>query len=265
MILRACSRRYRKTAGPLRIVACAAVAAAISGAPAGAARAALDETPETVVFGDQGPLGGGTAHAWVRVDAAGRPTTFGVSFDPAALAGLPPTHAETALALPRLAGLPFVSAVIDWAPHGHPPGELYGVPHFDVHFYAIAENVRTAIVASGPAAEATPAPDLVPAEFAGGDTVPAMGRHYIARSAAEYRGGTFGATPIYGYWNGHLAFVEAMVALSYLQTHPAHSEELARPARVETAGAYPGRWSVAYDPTAQRYDIAFGKLVTLSP
>jgi hypothetical protein len=119
-----------------------------------------------------------------------------------------------------------------------------------------------AIAPSGPAAAATPAPNLVPAGFqTDGATVPMMGMHFISGLQPEFHGGTFTATPIYGYWNGQLAFVESMITLDYLEHHPVLSSALPQPAGFEQSGLYPTQWSANYDSVAHRYDIAFSRLI----
>jgi hypothetical protein len=64
-----------------------------------------------------------------------------------------------------------------------------------------------------------------------------------------------------GYWNGHLAFVESIMTLACLQHHPVLSSALPQPAGFEQGGLYPTQWSANYDSVAQRYDIAFSRLI----
>ena len=212
-------------------------------------------------IGDRKPLGAGTAYSWVRRDASGAVSSFGLSFDEKALTNLSGEMQEIALALPAIDGAPFRTAVIDWNPHGHPPEHVYTVPHFDFHFYTIDEASRMAIAPQGEAAEAKPDAELLPAGFVtDGATVPMMGKHYLSGASPEFNGGTFTATPIYGYYGGHLIFVESMVTVDYLKSKPALSQPLAQPARFERSGAYPTTYSVAYDAGKHRYDIAFSAL-----
>lgn len=212
-------------------------------------------------IGDRKPLGAGTAYTWVRRDAQGAVSSFGLSFDEKALTNLSHEMQEISLALPTVDGAPFRTAVIDWNPHGHPPEHVYTVPHFDFHFYTIDEASRMAIAPKGEAAEAKPSADLLPAGFiTDGETIPMMGKHYLSPANPEFSGGTFTATPIYGYYGGHMIFVESMVTLAYLNTKPALSQPLAQPARYEQPGAYPSQYTVAYDAANHRYDIAFEAL-----
>jgi hypothetical protein len=116
-----------------------------------------------------------------------------------------------------------------------------------------------AIAPKGPGADAKPVAELFPAGFiTDGETVPMMGKHYLSPANPEFTGGTFTATPIFGYYGGHLIFVESMVTLAYLDGKPSLSKPLAQPARYERGGVYPTQWSVSYDAAAHRYDVAFG-------
>jgi hypothetical protein len=214
-----------------------------------------------IILGETKPLGAANAYSWVQTGAHGDVTAFGLSFGEAALTKLGSTPAEIVLALPPAPNLRVRTAVINWNPQGHPPAHVYDVPHFDFHFYTIDEATRMAIAPVGPAAAATPAPNLVPAGFrTDGATIPMMGMHFISAAAPEFNGGKFTATPIYGYANGHLAFVESMITLDYLRARPGLSATLPVPAHFEQSGLYPTQWTAKYDATAHRYDIAFSGL-----
>jgi len=236
-------------------------AAIIATATFAAAAPATIAAPQAEQIGDRKPLGAGSAYSWVRRDASGAMSSFGLSFDDKALTNLSGEMQEIALALPAVDGSPFRTAVIDWNPHGHPPEHVYTVPHFDFHFYTIDEASRMAIAPKGEAADAKPAAELLPAGFVtDGETIPMMGKHYVSPANPEFSGGTFTATPIYGYYGGHLIFVESMVTVDYLKSKPALSQPLAQPARFEQPGAYPTTYSVAYDAAKHRYDIAFSAM-----
>jgi len=86
---------------------------------------------------------------------------MGVTFDDAALSNLGDAMSMVVLPLPHVAGLPFVTAVINSNPHGHPPKAIYDAPHFDVHFYSIDETTRLAVAPNRPEAAVTPVPSLV--------------------------------------------------------------------------------------------------------
>jgi hypothetical protein len=240
----------KSVAAALLVTAALATSSATIAAPNGAEQ-----------IGDRKPLGAGSAYSWVRRDASGAVSAFGLSFDENALTKLGEKEQEIALALPAVEGAPFRTAVIDWNPHGHPPAHVYDVPHFDFHFYTIDESARMAIAPKGADADAKPAAELLPAGYiTDGETIPMMGKHYLSPASPEFHGVPFTATPIYGYYGGHLIFVESMVTLAYLNGKPALSQPLAQPARFEQPGIYPARYSITYDASAHRYDIAFGAL-----
>lgn len=244
-----------------RIAATAIFATAVLTGTTAATVAASSPHQQHQQIGERQPLGGGSVYTWVRRDAAGKVSSFGLSFDENALTNLGDKEREIPLALPAIDGAPFRTAVIDWNPHGHPPEHVYDVPHFDFHFYTIDEKSRMAIAPKGADADATPAADALPAGFVtDGDTIPMMGKHYLPRSMAEFNGGKFTATPIYGYYGGKMIFVESMVTVAYLNTKPSLAQPLPQPARFPDHGAYPSAWSVTYDAAAHRYDVAFSGL-----
>jgi hypothetical protein len=250
--------KEKMMAGTSIAAAVLAVVALLAEGAVGAAAAPSGASSATQL-GERKAFGQGYAQSWVRRDADGNVIAFGLSFDEAALGNLGEKPVEVVLALPAGANLPFRTAVVDWNPQGHPPAHVYDVPHFDFHFYTIDETTRMAIGPSGPAATATPAPDIVPTGFiTDGGTVPMMGKHYLAASLPEFHGGTFTATPIYGYYDSHLVFVESMVTITSLREKRTFGGSLAQPARFEKPGAYPAQWSIGYDATAHRYEVAFG-------
>ena len=49
--------------------------------------------------------------------------------------------------------IPFLHFVANWNPEGHPPQEVYTVPHFDLHFYTISNEERLSIEAPATTSE----------------------------------------------------------------------------------------------------------------
>src|SRR5438128_9596618 len=102
------------------------------------------------------PIGKGAARAWVTLDPNGHPTAIGVTFDEAALDGLPMDiphgqhGTEYVLAMPpEASATPFDHVGVNWNPHGHEPSTIYDVGHFDFHFYMIGQQERARITAQG--------------------------------------------------------------------------------------------------------------------
>lgn len=116
-------------------------------------------------------MGNGSLQSFVALNGNGRPKVIGIEFDGAALTGLPgendpPSDGtwdipnpdgtiawcccgyEHILELPGSAGAtPFEHIVVNWNNHGHPPPDVYDVPHLDFHFYTISNEERNEIPA----------------------------------------------------------------------------------------------------------------------
>ena len=229
------------------VLAASAVLLAVSSAAAAPAGT-------QIAYADSKALGAGNAKTFALTEG-GKLQTLGVRIDASALRELGDRQSETALALPKFAGVPFQTIVIDWNPHGHPPAHVYDVPHFDVHMYAIDEPSRMKIA---PGAAVKPPAELVPAGFiTDGEVVPMMGLHYVDSSAAEFHGKPFSLTPIYGYDAGRLIFVEAMLTKAYLESKPDVTRALPQPASVQAHGLYPTSYQVRYDKAADTYVVSF--------
>lgn len=218
-------------------------------------------------YGQPVNVGNGTARGWVTLDA-GQPTAVGVSLTATALVGLPASSTEYTVSLPaQAAATAFDHVGLDWNPAGHPPPDVYTVPHFDFHFYRITEAERAAILAT-PADSAnvyrTPAPQNVPAGYIDAHAgEPRMGNHWIDPTSSEFQpGGTFTKTFIYGFYNGQLVFWEPMITLAHLQSNPDATATLKLPQQYPQANEYyPTTYSVTYDAGTQEYRIVLGSLV----
>lgn len=274
------ARRIRLN--PLFVLAgaTALTAAVLAATQAGAERSAAAETSAPLAAGDSQlvttsavPMGDGSIRAWVRLDAKRQPTSVGVTFPEAALSNLPAGGAgrsccdgpEFVLALPAdVPSLPFTHVVVNWNPKGHEPAGIYDKPHFDFHFYMIAPETREEITADGAdlgrctkplGAAATPA-GYVPAP--GG--VPKMGAHWILAATPELHGQPFTKTFLYGSYDGQLTFLEPMITLAYLRTHPDLTETLPLPQAYPTPGRYPTSYSIRFDPATREYTVSLDNL-----
>lgn len=236
-----------------------------------------DDGPRTIEGAAQ-PLGQGSARSWVTLDAQGTPQAVGITLSEAALQGLPTTAAgghaasEITLKLPAEAAATGIDHIeIDWNPQGHEPDPIYGVAHFDFHFYLITQAQQQAIVPSDPAyatkAARLPAATYVPTGYVPppGDpvanTVPQMGIHWVDPSSPEFNGKPFTSTFIYGSYDGRFTFVEPMVTKAFLDSKPDFVHDVAQPSRVAFSGYYPSRYRVSYDASAKVYRIVLDGLV----
>lgn len=218
-----------------------------------------------MVYGDSARLGNGKAKVFADIDHRGNVRAVGFALSEKALEGLPEHNMlELTLKLPSILQIPpYNHMVINWEPHGHPPENVYNVPHFDFHFYFISEETRKSITCQGADAQVcTKQPDATElAEFyVPGDAVPQMGWHWADSRSPEFHGKPFTATFINGYYNGHMHFVEPMVTLDYLRKKENFNKEVSTPAVWPTAGYFPKAYSVYYDAKSKYHFITLNKL-----
>jgi hypothetical protein len=223
-------------------------------------------------------LGNGTVRTWVKYHN-GKPASLGITFSETALQGLPTAEQlpknmpmmEYELALPpeaKATGFDHIS--LDYGPLGHEPKNIYDKPHFDVHFYMTSPAERKKITAQGKdlaICEKKPAAGLLPAGYIlpPATSIPRMGMHAMDPSGAEFRGGEFTQTFIYGYYNGKMTFIEPMIAVSYLATKPNFSTPVKTPAIYEKPGFYPTRYSISFDEKRREYTVALDGLTWRVP
>lgn len=236
-------------------------------------------------FGAPVQIGQGQARSYALYAQDGDrvPVEFGVALDSLALEGLPTQGAmlELPLALPADPVLPYRYVVLNWNPEGHPPEEVYGVPHFDFHFYMTPRSEVEAILPSDPnfARKANHVPEgdylppfyivpVAPGEEVASAAEPRMGVHWVDVRSPELQGmlgnpsayEPFTTTFIYGSWDGRITFLEPMISRAYLLTHPDVVLPISQPAAVPEAGWYPGAYRIVYDRDAKEYRIGLTDL-----
>jgi hypothetical protein len=195
------------------------------------------------------------AKPFVRRDAANHVTAMGMVIPAATVKALPAHRSEAVYPLEG-AGL-VRSANLQWHPAGHEPMHVYDVPHFDLHFYTIGEDVRHTIVPGAAAGTVKPAKAILPAGvILAPGFVPAMGMHAVPGTQPEFNGGKFTVSPIIGYWNGELAFFEVMFTKGWLVKNLDKEAPYPQPASIHQHGSYPTRYSVHYDKAADAYTVA---------
>lgn len=195
------------------------------------------------------------AKPFVRRDAANHLTAIGLVI-PAATVNALPAHRSEAVYPLEGAGL-VRSANLQWHPVGHEPMHVYDVPHFDLHFYTISEDVRRTIVPGAASGTVKPAKALLPAGvIVAPGFVPGMGMHAVPRTQPEFNGGKFTISPIIGYWNSELAFFEVMFTKGWLVKNLDKEAAYPQPASIHQHGSYPTRYSVHYDKVADTYTVS---------
>ncbi|MFL5494285.1 MAG: DUF5602 domain-containing protein [Gemmatimonadales bacterium] len=256
-------------------------------------------------YGTPVRVGEGTARTYVLVNTSDRdvPLEVGVALSEGAMEGLPAATANgmaamaghgsmlvNLLALPELNPTPYQFVELDWNPAGHEPAAIYGIPHFDFHFYTVSRETRSSILpsdpryaeaaASFPAAEFRPPFYLDAATAAGAPawavTVPQMGLHWFDVRAPELQAALgnpagyqpFTRTFIKGTWDGRFIFDEPMITRAWLLTKRISSREAApdeiisvpTAERYAPAGYYPQAYRVAYDPRAREFLVGLTQL-----
>jgi hypothetical protein len=245
----------------------------------GGSGSSYSHSSSKTVKGPAVPMGNGKAWTWVKL-TDGKPVATGISFSEKAIEGLPTDlpmpdmtgmegampSKEYVLELPKeIKGMPYDHVSFDWNPKGHVPMQIYGVPHFDVHFYLLTKDEQGAISNMGDDVDrCNKAPDgmYIPTSYISppGTVVPKMGKHWLDPATPELSGKPFTSTFIYGTYNGKTAFFEPMIALSYLQQKPNYSLDLKMPKCYDRDGYYPSKYSITFDKRHHEYTVAMESL-----
>lgn len=208
---------------------------------------------------------------WLHTDAKGKPLSLGFTASVQALTEFEKTASdsnpmpEMSLPLPRHPALPFRHLYFLWNPQGHEPPGIYDLPHYDVHFYLLSSSERNAISCMGEDEARClkqPSQDAIPSHY--GKTpagVPKMGWHWVDLLSPEFNGQIFTSTMIYGYYDGHMAFLEPMVTKAFLQSHPQFSAPIRQPRIYPKAGYYPTVYRVRYLPLSDSYEFSLANFV----
>lgn len=134
---------------------------------------------------------------------------------------------------------PFPVMEADWSPMGHHPPQVYGAPHWDLHFYLTPESEVMAIAPGGPCGGLSPADfakahasipeQCFPQGFANMNALaPLMGNHYVDVTSPEFQALSAGRnavaawneTWIFGGFDGKITFFEAMIKRGFLEEGP---------------------------------------------
>lgn len=226
-------------------------------------------------------IGDGSAWTFLRTDDDGAPEAIGIVLSEAALQGLPagpsdPGHEHEnmhVLQLPaeaRTSDMLFDHVSLDWNPQGHEPEGLFTVPHFDMHFYMVAEAERMTWLPTNPdfAQKSMQLPEAryIPQGFfspPGNAPVPMMGLHWLDGTDPTYAPGGPGFTEVFiwGSYGGQVIFPEPMITRAFLESKPNLSETLAQPQAYQKAGYYPTRYTVRYDAAKKEYVVTLEGLV----
>lgn len=220
-----------------------------------------------IVYGNPVAVGQGTVQSYVQMDSGGQAQSLGVVLSEGALEGLPENDvSQYTLQLPSVVNLPpYNHIMVEWNPHGHEPDPIYGLPHFDFHFYFISEETRKAISCQGDdvaACMTQPLPEKLPSFYVPTPAgVPEMGWHWVDSRSPEFNGQTFTATYLYGYYGGNMIFLEPMITRDFLLKQQCFEADVPLPQVVPAAGYYPQSYAMSFNKNLKMYFIRLRNLV----
>lgn len=227
------------------------------------------------VRGPEVDLFGGTISSYAELDANGEVIEAGIVVPLAALEAAPADaaghdHGVTVVDFPaEVQASTFLNHLgLFWNPVGHEPEVRYGVPHWDLHFFAIPSTEAAAIDCSDPsqgdpvligAGWLPPVPPDAPADAF---CVPLMGYHSLPatefEASGEFRDGLFDKVMIGGYYRGSFIFLEPMITQELLLERQSFDLPLPRPVRLERRTRYPGSFEAVYDAATDAYTFVLG-------
>lgn len=269
--------KRKVTRGTVRLLGALALATVIG---AGAVAVGWSDPPlrDGVDYGAPTALGNGTARVYIEM-RDGAPVELGIALTEEALEGLPSHHSPGGIELepghmmffwtpelPRNNPTQVRHVYLGWNPGGHEPPGVYDVPHFDFHFYTIADEERLAIDPADPAfaekGARHPRPEMMPEGYVAiPGAVPFMGAHWVDPTTPELNGQPFTETFIFGSWDGRPIFVEPMITKAFLETRPDHFERLPVPAAQAAPGYQPAAYRVRWDEATREYRVALTDFV----
>lgn len=225
----------------------------------------LHAETETTGIGEKIRIGQGFAYSYIIYNHAHKPKAIGVALSEGTMKGLPNKVAMYTLKLPRGHQIkPYKNIMIDWNPQGHEPPDIYGLPHFDFHFYMIPESARHAIKCMDEDTAKCmkqPASDMIaPYYIPTPAGVPMMGWHWLDSRSPELNGKKFTSTFIQGYYNGKMIFLEPMITREFFMNSGRVHQELSMPERFASSGWYPQHYVVTHDKKAKLYRIELRNL-----
>jgi hypothetical protein len=208
-------------------------------------------------YGPEVAFGSGKVRSFVTITHTGLPLEIGVQIAANAFSGLSTQPGEYSFMIPlhQKAGevTPFDHIEVDWNPFGHPPPNIYEVPHFDFHFYKISVADQMAIppyTSQTASLFDTPPPaGYLPAGYIPGPGgVPQMGKHWLDVTSPEFHGAGFTKTFIYGTYNGAVTFYEPMVTKAYIENNVSSTTAIRQPQHFSPVDTYyPTQYNVYTD------------------
>lgn len=214
-----------------------------------------DDNKGSVYKGPVVQIYNGKAWTWVQLNKMEEPQKIAVVINDAALGSLPATsggHMDNVWVLkfhPKFNTTIFNHVGLGWNPLGHEPLMIYGLPHFDFHFYEMTPEAVDAIPPFATAMDKFnnwPAAAYFPANYINpGGGVPMMGTHWIDVTSGEFHQQQFSQTFIYGSYDGKVTFYEPMITLDFLRNHTNFERSIPQPSKFQKTGWYPTKLMVS--------------------
>lgn len=167
----------------------------------------------------------------------------------------------------------FNHVMFNWNSHRHQPVELFGKPHFDIHFYMVDMATVAGIDPNKPdfATRAAHLSDwkYIPRDYVtppgspAENTVPAMGLHWIdATEGFEPGKYDFKQSSSTGRGTAHTRLSNQMMAREWMLTKQAVQKDIKQPQAYQRSGYLPTTYRVHYDDQAKEYSISLGGMIT---
>lgn len=221
-------------------------------------------------WGETKELGNGEVQTFVTTKPSGKTTFVGTQITADAA-----TIDEGEYKDPTLVAIDFPGDTafewlgLNWMVGGHGPPEVYGVPHFDIHFYLMPETDVFEIPAinyppgSGEPYDVELAADQFPSNhFRTQAVVENMGEHLFDAEAPEWdqsgvpSGEAFTHSFVWGHWEGDLHFFEPMITTEFFEGLEGEVvSDISMPERMPVAGQYPTAYEVAYHDDRDAYTV----------
>jgi hypothetical protein len=259
------------------------------------------DAPAARTLGWRSDLGMGTVSSYAEFDNSNKPAAIGIVLSATALDGLPigsdrhhcfdrnkdgvidpATECnetfEFVIPLPdavsRRADIPFKWVLLNWNPVGHGAPDIWGVPHFDFHFYIEPRIAHIFAIRSGSCGpefvdcihwevgrKPLP-PNYMHPDYEMGAVVPAMGGHLRDRQDPVFNK-TQPATHsfLFGAYDSNVIFYEPMVTRAFLLSSPNTCFPIKSPKAVALSGFYPTVSCVRHDAKTSEYTVSIENFV----
>jgi hypothetical protein len=149
---------------------------------------------------------------------------------------------------------------LHWEAHGHEP-DVFLVPHFDLHFYAVPESQVRMVVPPDPVA---PDKNRIPDGFiypGPGETVPQMGVHAVRPADLQME---FTDVLIFGFYDGKMTFIEPMVTQKTLLQKKDFELKIPVPETLGHSTLYPTMFKAHYVRSTDSFRFEFSDFVMVN-